>query len=225
MNKQHLIYQINNCQIRTWPWNHVVLDKIFTNADYTAILKNLPPISCLTESRLVPPHLRPVNVDMTYSPQRFILAEVEDIPDLNQQVFWQDIKNTFLDGAVKQAVLHRFWDLILQRIGPDLINTVEFYDGFELTLDRPGYDLKPHPDRFAKIFSLVINLASDTSHTDMGTAVYTSKNPADLVYKTDYAPNTGFGIFRSEDSWHGVETTDVDRWSIQYIVLGRDRDH
>lgn len=225
--KNHLIYQIRNCRIRNWPWNHVVFNKIFSDTEYTEILKNLPPVECLTESKLIPKHNRSayLGVGKYYSPLRYILSQIDDVPDPIQRAFWQNIKNIFLDGAVKQAVLHRFSDLILQRIGPELIDTVEFLDGFELTFDKPGYDLGPHPDNFSKVFSLIVNLAQDSNHTEQGTAVYASKNPIDLVFKTDYAPNTGFGIFRSETSWHGVEPTTTDRWTIQYTVWGKDRDH
>ena len=212
MYKNYLLYQIANALVKTYPWIHVSCDSIFHPEQYDKILKNLPKIDSMVDIRTVKFH------PTEYPAERLIL------PETQYDSFWTEIQSQFLDGDLKHILLHKFKDHLIARLG-EHIKTVEFYDTFQLTLDTPGYVLGPHTDRFAKIFSLVINLASDTSHTDQGTAVYTSKNPADLVYKTDYAPNTGFGIFRSEDSWHGVETTTVDRWSIQYIILGRDRDH
>lgn len=58
----------------------------------------------------------------------------------------------------------------------------------------------------------------------MGTTIYAGLNKQ-IVYQSTYAPNTGFGIFRSEASWHGVEPVTSDRWTIQYTIWGRDKSH
>ena len=158
---------------------------------------------------------------MSYSPNRFILDDLNKINNENQRKFWQNLYADFTDGELMQAVLRRFNKLIQQRIGPDYADNCEFYDTIELTQDKAGYHLPHHPDVFTKIFSIIINLAQDGDPINQGTAIYAFNG--DLIYQSEYKPNTGFGVFRSDDSWHGVEPTTADRWTLQYIVWGKDR--
>ena len=214
--KPHLRYQIENCQIRTYPWYHVLFDRIFTADQYAQILNQLPVEASLDNIRNVRN-----SIGMSYSPNRFILDDLNKINNENQRKFWQNLYADFTDGELMQAVLRRFNKLIQQRIGPDYADNCEFYDTIELTQDKAGYDLPLHPDAFTKIFSIIINLAQDGDPINQGTAIYAFNG--DLIYQSEYKPNTGFGVFRSDDSWHGVEPTTADRWTLQYIVWGKDR--
>jgi hypothetical protein len=216
--KNQLMYQIKNCQIRTWPWYHVIFDSVFTNTDYFELIKNLPDKSCLSNIKNV--HNSLFFTD--YSENRFVLDDVNKITNPNQQQFWAEIYKQLTDGMLCQTVIEKFHDLLVLRMGGDDFNGYsDFYDTVELTLDTAGYDLKPHPDAFDKVFSIVINLSS--KNPDQGTAIYASENTRDLIFQSAFLPNTGFGIFRTDDSWHGVEPTTADRWTIQYSVRGRDK--
>lgn len=211
----HLRYQIENCQIRSYPWYHVVFDKIFTTEQYALILDNLPPEQALIDSRIIHP------VGKDYSPNRFVLDDPDKIPDEACREFWKNIYADFTNGEIKHAVLNRFHRLLEHQIGPDYLQTCGFYDTIELTLDKVGYELPLHTDAFIKIFTIVINLPRDRNNLNQGTAMYSFDN--ELIYQSEYAPNTGFGVFRSNDSWHGVETTTADRWTMQYTLWGHDR--
>ena len=217
--KNHLIYQIKNCQIRTWPWYHVIFDSIFTKTDYAALIKNLPDYSCLTNAKVV--HR---DIIKKYSDNRFILDDVNKILDPQQKQFWSEIYKELTDGLLCQTVIDKFYDLLVQRMGGNDFNVYsKFYDTVELTLDTAGYHLDPHPDVFNKVFTIVINL--DSENLDQGTAIYTSESIEDLVFQSAFKPNTGLGIFKTDNSWHGVEPTTTDRWTLQYTVWGKDRDH
>jgi hypothetical protein len=102
------------------------------------------------------------------------------------------------------------------------MSKVDFYDTFQLTKDKKGYVLGAHPDAFDKVFTIVINLPGNSSSISMGTIIY--NNDREVVYKSKYLPNTGFGVFRSDNSYHGVEETVEDRWTIQYTVWGKNKD-
>lgn len=212
--KPHLRYQIENCQIRTYPWYHVLFDRIFTADQYAQILNQLPAASSLDDIRNI--H----DVGTTYSPNRFVLIDLNKIIDDDQRKFWQNLYADFTDGELMQAVLRRFDKLIQQRIGTDYADHCEFYDTIELTQDKAGYDLPLHSDVFKKVFTIVINLAQDGAPNNQGTAMYAFNG--DLIYQSEYKPNTGFGVFRTDDSWHGVEPTTADRWTLQYTVWGKD---
>jgi hypothetical protein len=209
--QNYLLYNIANAQIRSWPWTHVVFDKIIHPDQYTQILNNLPASELLADIRKISFHLD------DYSETRFIL------PADAYTDFWLGIKNQFLDGRLKQLVLNKFLIQLQTRFG-SLLSLIEFYDTFQLTLDKPGYSLRPHTDVDTKIFTIVINLPATDENLNQGTVIYTGPTDKHILYQSAYAPNTGFGIFRSNNSWHGVEPVTADRWTIQYTVWGKDKE-
>ena len=214
-HESYFLYQVANASVRDWPWTHVVFDQIFSPQQYAEILQNLPDIECLTDITKVHnnPGAYPVN-------KRFILLDYTKLPP-QQQKFWLDMQRQFLNGKLKDIIVKKFFNHIQQRLGEINLSKTHFFDTFELTQDVAGYELVPHPDAFAKIFSIVINLPADNSNLNMGTTIYSAAR--DIIYQCPYARNTAFGIFRSDTSWHGVEPTTADRWTIQYTVWGRDR--
>ena len=209
MYKNYLLYQIANALVKTYPWIHVSCDSIFHPEQYDKILKNLPKIDSMVDIRTVKFH------PTEYPAERLIL------PETQYDSFWTEIQSQFLDGDLKHVLLHKFKDQLIARLG-EHIKTVEFYDTFQLTLDTPGYVLGPHTDTFNKIFTLVINLASINDCSNMGTTIYTGLDKQ-IIYQSAYVPNSGFGVFRSDNSWHGVEPITSDRWTIQYTIWGRDK--
>jgi len=216
MYEEYFLYNIANSQIRNYPWTHILFDEIFHSEQYNLIQQNLPDVNLLTDIRQVKFH------NPGYSPNRFILNSFDEL-SMNQAEFWIKIQNQFMNGRLKDLLLQKFKQNILDRIGEDNIQYVEFYDTFQLTWDKKSYVLTPHTDAFNKIFTIVINLPKDESNIEMGTIIYASDNPSDIVYKSKYKPNSGFGVFRSDNSWHGVEETNADRWTIQYTIWGRDK--
>lgn len=209
--QNHIMYKIENCILNSYPWNHVIFDEFFCDSHYQSIIKNLPPVESLTDIRNV------VNVGSDYC-NRFVLSDFNKIENPEIREFWKKTYDMFLDGNIKNSVLRRFKTEIYNRIGPEIIDKIHFSDTVQLTFDKKGYKLKPHPDVFHKIFSIVINLNVDNT-ISMGTVVYNDKH--EPVFKSKFNKNSAFGIFRSDDSWHGVEETLEDRWTIQYIVWGK----
>jgi hypothetical protein len=203
--QNYLLYQIANAQIRNWPWPHVVFTELFHADQYASILDNLPSIDLLEEIQENKPH-----------PGRFTY------PTKNYSDFWINLQNQFIDGRLKQLLLDKFYTQLNHRLG-QYINSTEFYDTFQLTRDTAGYSLIPHTDVFSKIFTIVINLPHTSENLNMGTAIYTGPKDKHILYQSDFAPNTGFGVFKTNNSWHGVEPIEADRWTIQYTVWGRDK--
>jgi hypothetical protein len=212
--QNYFLYLIANSTIRYYPWTHVLFENIFNSDHYDMLLKNLPDESCLIDITKVKKH------PADYPKNRLILDDYNDLPN-NQREFWEAQRDTFLDGKLKNILLNKFWPLLIDRIGQEYVNEVEFYDTFQLTKDKKGYVLEAHPDAFNKIFTIVINLPNNNFNANMGTVVYNDNK--ELVYTSKYLPNTGFGVFRSDNSWHGVEETNEDRWTIQYTIWGKDK--
>lgn len=213
---EYLLYQIANAPIRKYPWTHVLFDRIFHPIQYQQIINNLPNTGMLTDIRDI--HFHPPG----YPAKRFILHDYSKLPH-SEREYWEGIKRQFTDGKLKEIILSKFATEICGCNSKEQLQYVEFYDTFQLTMDKSGYILEPHPDALGKIFTIVINLPSDNNSDDMGTVIYNSSSSSDVVYRSEYKPNTGFGVFRSDDSWHGVEETKSDRWTIQYTVWVRNK--
>jgi hypothetical protein len=211
-----MLYQIANADIRFYPWTHVIFDTIFCDVHYEQIISMLPEESSLTNIKEITHH------GDYYSNNRYVLNDFS-LLDENKNKFFNELREMFLDGKLKSLLLNKFNSLIVNRIGEKNINNVEFYDTFQLTFDKKSYYLAPHPDIFNKVLTIIINLPKDNSNENMGTVMYGSKNWSDIIYKSKYRTNSGFAVFRSDDSWHGVEETISDRWSIQYTIWGKDK--
>lgn len=208
---EYLLYQIANAPIRRYPWTHVLFDHIFHPMQYQQIINNLPDKDMLTDIRDI--HYHPLG----YSAKRFVLHDYSKLSHRGKE-YWEGVKRQFTDGKLKKIILSKFATEIYGNNCKERIQYVEFYDTFQLTMDKAGYTLLPHPDALGKLFTIVINLPTSNNSTDMGTVIYNSPSPDDVVYRSEYKPNTGFGVFRSDNSWHGVEETKSDRWTIQYTV-------
>jgi hypothetical protein len=212
--QSYILYQIANAPIRDYPWTHIIFDKIFHDTYYDLLLKNLPEEEYLIDITKVKFH------NTGYSPNRFILNDYDSL-SINQKLFWKQTSEMFTDGKLKSVILNKFKKQIYDRIGSEFIDRVQFYDTFQLTKDKKGFELEPHCDAFDKIFTIVINLPKNNDNISMRTTIYNKK--FDIIYQSEYKTNSGFGVFRSEDSWHDLEETCEDRWTIQYTIWGKDK--
>lgn len=120
-----------------------------------------------------------------------------------------------------------FWSSIVQSfkdlLGP---NT-----RVQLCRDFEGYSIGPHTDGSEKS-TILYYLARDDKNPHLGTSIYVPKeegftcdgkkhhpvNKFNKVKTVPYLPNTGFGFIRSNNSFHGVETTDSVRDVLQISI-------
>lgn len=210
----YLLYQVANTPVRTYPWKHVLYSELLHPDLYQQVLDNLPDKNALSNIHDTLFHFK------NSSPNRLTLSNFNLLP-ANMQHFWYSIKEMFTDGKLMKIILEKFnTEINNSYYNESKIEYTKYFDTFQLTLDKQGYFLTPHPDIIGKIFTIVVNLPSHEHDLDMGTVVYGSNNDEDVIFKSRYIPNTGFGVFRSDNSWHGVEETKSDRWTIQYTVWG-----
>ncbi len=100
-----------------------------------------------------------------------------------------------------------------------------------LVRDEPGYSLGPHTDAPKKVVTALFYLPRDGSLSHLGTSLYQPKVPftdpsnkhhefGDFtrVATLPYLPNSLFAFARSDSSFHGVERTDGQRWSLTFQV-------
>ena len=111
--------------------------------------------------------------------------------------------------------LEKFEPYIIHRFG----NIPELHAETLYTYDRSTYALGPHTDSVKKVLTLLIYLPEDASLSHLGTSMYTPLDPTftcdggphhkfhrfKLLKTAQYKPNSLFGFFKTNNSFHGVE--------------------
>jgi hypothetical protein len=215
----HAIYQIANAPLRTWPFPHLLIENVLPEDFFAAMIANLPPDNAYT--RLVDSG----RVSKNYSPQRMSLfpAQLDAAPlDHRTKSFWQDTLRTINSSEFATAIVARFREHILRRLGTRAIEVL--VDGQPrseafLMRDFTHYALGPHTDTPAKIVSVLFYLAPDHTHPELGTSVYVPKDRSftcpggphhpfalfDRAMTAPYRPNTLFAFPQGPNAFHGVE--------------------
>jgi len=98
-----------------------------------------------------------------------------------------------------------------------------------LTRDFPGYSIGPHTDS-KKDFAAFIFYLTDQEIDGLGTSMFVPRHAVkfpekhndfagfSLLKTVPYAPNSYFGFFRSDHSFHGVTKTRFVRNTLQWVV-------
>jgi hypothetical protein len=224
----HTAYEFGNSQIREFPFPHFYLKDVFPADFYQKIQKNLP-----TTSDLWPiEEKRPVK---GYK-ERFVCCfDDESLSSLTPEksIFWKEFRDTYLRGAFGGLVMSKFNSLIAERF--EGRTDLEFYDELLLVHDIKNYHLGPHTDSPKKVITVLFYLPEDEDHESMGTSIYIPKDLSFLCrggphYKHEdfikiktmpYKPNTAFGFFKTNNSFHGVEKLTEEgygRWLLLYDI-------
>ena len=217
--RNHAIKRIEGAEFERSPFPYLYLQDIFPTDFHDEIQRNLPQN-----------HHYTVLADMArvgegYSRSRLIVAPINShlssLPsDLRH--FWQQFFDAFTDDSFVYCIFNKFAERIEARFSdPKEEISGEHIVGSEIALvrDLENYSLGPHTDMPKKLMSGLFYLASDSSHRDLGTALYTPKVQgatcigtahhkfADFtrVETIPYEPNSFFGFAKSRTCFHGVE--------------------
>ena len=102
----------------------------------------------------------------------------------------------------------------------------------QLCRDFGGYSIGPHTDGRKDTKTVLFYLPKDDSQPHLGTSVYVPKDKVltcdgskhhefdlfDKLFTAEYKQNTCFGFIRSDNSFHGVETSTNERNLLQVSV-------
>lgn len=112
---------------------------------------------------------------------------------------------------------------------------IQFSSYAELIRDKSNYSIGPHTDLPIRVLTLLFYFPRTSDQAHLGTSIYTPENPSftsegtyhyphnefKKVYTAAFTPNSVFGFFKSEHSFHGVETIqdqDVERNLMNYYL-------
>lgn len=204
--QEHVIYKLLNAKVNLWPYPHFYVENVFPDFAYKQLLQNLPK-------------------DEEYKPlggfKRRDTAPSRDIvADLDTQRFLKSVLISFGSEV--------FFGRYPNHDRP------EFESEFRVIRDGKGYFIGPHTDAPRKVVSLLFYLPRDTSYEEFGTGIYTPNDPDKKckggphykfndfkeVWRAPFSPNSVFGFFKTDDSWHGVQeiTKDFKRDVLLYNV-------
>lgn len=222
------------------PFAHKVINKIFPEDFYKELIGNLPDMDHYTAIN------KTGRVSSDYPPERFIFElNNETISKLNskQQKIFGEIIKVFINPTFFNVIANEFNDVINKRISEfsedekKMFGTsnFKFTIGTSLVKDLTKYKLGVHTDSPSKFITFLFYIPKDESLKDLGTALYepinkdTNENievkstntvkDFNLVKKVDFLPNTLFIFPRTNYSYHGVQTVNVEGAERNLLLL------
>lgn len=186
---EHVIYQLRNAAIKQYPFPHFFAENVFPAEFYARLREELPPDERYDALRGYPARLITSGI------------EAPCLRDFDSEYFLMSVANIF---------------------GPWIAHTrppTPLSGEFRHVRDRQNYQITPHTDAPWKVISLLFYLPPDETQREHGTSIYVPKDhakrcaggphhprePFELVYTAPYVPNSCFGFFKTDLSWHGVE--------------------
>jgi hypothetical protein len=187
------------------PFIHLVLDRVFPDDVYAAMLANMPEAA----------DYRPMSgrakghdlADGTHTRVKIDLYPeyVRHLPP-QKRVIWDVVGRALCSAAVRDAFVRRLAPALQRRFGPTYAK-VGMFPVPVLTRDIPGYLITPHPDTKWKGITVQLYLPRDSANTRVGT-IFHQQLPDGTLQKTKqmaFAPNTGYAFAVSTDTWHSAD--------------------
>jgi hypothetical protein len=187
--------------------------KPFFDDFYDEILLNLPDTKYYDPFTHTDLKEHRVSNDGTFPRMLFSLENKSiDRLDQNKKIFWHEFKTIMLSNEVLNLFLNVLKDDLTSLHGKNFIDTVKVRSTIKLGRDFKCYKIKPHPDSHRRIYTAQVYLPRDAKQKFAGTTIYKKlrKGKFEEIKTLPYVPNRGFLFPRSELSWHGVKTLNLD---------------
>jgi hypothetical protein len=205
------------------PFFHLVLDKVFPEDVYAAMLGYMP-----QSADYRPMHGRSKGHDLedgTHTRVKIDLFPeyIRHLPPEKRAV-WDVVGRALCSAPVRDAFIRRLAPALERRFGSGYAKT-GMYPIPVLTRDIPGYLITPHTDTRWKGITVQLYLPRDSSITHIGTIFHEKLADGSLPKRTQmkFAPNTGYAFAVGTDTWHsadavGAEVTTRDSILLTYFV-------
>jgi len=176
----------------------------------------------------------PPEVRDSYSRRFAISLHTDEIQQIenSKKEFWLEIRNLIISDDVIRTMLRVFAPHVTERFG-DRLSQIRFKPWVDLVRDKSRFSLGPHSDTPRNVVVFLFYLPENAANKHLGTSVYVPKDPSfscpggphhsrelfNCSYTADYVPNSAIGFFKSDDSFHGVETVSQDNETRNLIQI------
>jgi len=201
------------------PFFHLVLDRVFPDDVYAAMLANMP-----AASDYRPMHGRSKGHDLADGTHTRVKIDlfpeyIRHLPPQKHAV-WDIVGRALCSPAVRDAFMRRLAPALQRRFGPGYAK-VGMFPIPVLTRDIPGYLITPHTDTRLKGITVQLYLPRDRSITHIGT-IFHKKLPDGTLPKDKqmtFAPNTGYAFAVGTDTWHSADRIGAEVQTRDSILL------
>jgi hypothetical protein len=187
------------------PFRHLVLDGVFPDDVYAAMLANMPEVSDYR-----PMHGRSKGNDLadgTHTRVKIdLFPEYIRRLDPEKRAVWDLVGRTLCSAAVRDAFVRRLAPGLERRFGSDYAK-VGMFPIPVLTRDIPGYRITPHTDTRWKGITVQLYLPRDRATTHIGTLFHKVNSDGSLARdrQMTFAPNSGYAFAVGTDTWHSAD--------------------
>jgi hypothetical protein len=202
------------------PFYHLVLENVFPEDVYAAMLGNMPDA---TDYR--PMHGRSKGHDLTDGTHTRVKIDVfpEYIRHLPPQkrAVWDVVGRALCSDAVRAAFVRRLAPALERRFGSGFAKT-GMYPIPVLTRDIPGYLITPHTDTRWKGITVQLYLPCDRSVSHIGTIFHAKRDGGSCGPKAKqmtFVPNTGYAFAVGTDTWHSADAVGPEVKTRDSILL------
>src|SRR5665648_784637 len=117
-------------------------------------------------------------------------------------------------AAVAQAFQDKRVTSQIEKVfGTDLAGT---YLRMEFAQDIDGFWLEPHSDLGVKLFTMLLYLSTDDSHSDLGTDIYDADKKH--VGRSPFASNAAMIFVPADNTFHGFEKRPIKGVRVSLII-------
>jgi hypothetical protein len=187
------------------PFYHLVLDRIFPDDVYAAMLANMP-----AAADYRPMHGRSKSNDLADGTHTRVKIDLfpEYIRHLKpeKRAVWDVVGRALCSSAVRDVFVRRLAPALERRFGPGYAK-VGLFPIPVLTRDIPGYLITPHTDTRWKGITVQLYLPRDRSTTHIGTIFHQKLSDGTLAKNKQmtFAPNTGYAFAVGTNTWHSAD--------------------
>jgi hypothetical protein len=201
------------------PFTHLVLDRVFPDDIYAAMLANMPDASDYR-----PMHGRSKGHDLADGTHTRVKIDlfpeyIRHLPPA-KRALWDIVGRALCSRGVRDAFVRRLAPPLQRRFGPGYAK-IGFYPIPVLTRDVPGYLITPHTDTRWKGITVQLYLPRDRSTPHIGTIFHEKRADGSLpkTKQMTFAPNSGYAFAVGTDTWHSADPVGPEVRSRDSILL------
>lgn len=192
---EHVIYKLRTARVLSYPFPHFYVENVFPDDFYWEFLAHLPADDQYNNKR------------GSYKNRRFASPDDPVFAGFHHKHFTKGVVNAF-SGPFSERYP---------------TGGAKVSSEWALVRDQQGYAIGPHTDARWKMISLLFYLPVDHAYPEAGTSIFIpedhqftceggphySNSGFKKVWTAPYRPNSCFGFWKTNNSWHGVDEISV----------------